>query len=312
MKIKECNDIESYFSFPTRATLYMTTRCNFNCFMCNKHGNVPDAAPDMSLGVVEKLLTSFPSIKGICICGLGEPLLCNTTVPIVHYLRSKGIFSGMITNGSLLTDKLESFNGIYPNYISVSLNASNAISHSKMTGTNTFDKVIEGIKLLVQKNIDIYLSYVCRKDNVSDIPGFIMLAKSLGVKKVYLHNLLPNNENDMSDFENNVFTIEDAHIIESWKSFPGSEVVDRYPILIEKSPLQKRFCKSPWTMMNVDGNGSISICNSIYPPHKSNGSIMDDAIIWNNDYCKQFRSTFCNELNKSCSRCFRNWDNVNT
>jgi hypothetical protein len=75
-KRKEFKKMESFIKYPVFGTLYLTNKCNFKCNFCYKNNNEVEDAPDMSVKIVNELLLKFPSIKSLCLCGLGEPLLC--------------------------------------------------------------------------------------------------------------------------------------------------------------------------------------------------------------------------------------------
>ena len=67
-------------------------------------------------------------------------------------------------------------------------------------------------------------------------------------------------------------------------------------------------CEFPWKSIAVDGNGAISICNSVLECDIKNGSIRDNGNVFNNAYCQKFRDDFQNNIDKlPCTKCFRNW-----
>lgn len=310
VRLKEFCDVYAHFNTPVTVNVYLTTKCNFNCKMCNRYYHQIDPAPDVDIAMINNLVKKFPTIRSACVCGYGEPFMSPNLAPLVHHMKDKKMFVGMVTNGSMIVEKLWTFKKNYPNYISVSLNASNAVLHEKANGTKTFNKVLDGIRLLVQEGIEVHLSYICTKSGAADIPEFISLAKFLGVKTVNLHNLLPWDPDPakMNEFEKEVFTYEDQYILDEWKKCPDADVVKRYPILIEKYGKQRRNCMSPWQTIGIDGNGSITVCNSIFPPKCANGNI-NNNVVWNNEYCQRFRRSYYEGMQTLCSRCFRNWEN---
>lgn len=302
--------VKSWLSSPHQATLYVTNRCNYKCKFCLRQGNLTEIEdfPDTLIDTCELLLNKFPTIKGVCICGFGEPFLSPHLKWIIQYLNNRNVVTGLITNGSLLRDKIDDL--ILPSYISVSLNAINAQMHEEQTGVpNMFDIVCEGI-MKTTKKVPTYLSYVCDKKTIQYIPEFLVLAKKLGVKGVYLHNILPHlltTEDNKNEFLSSVLTIKDTDLVEQLRSLPDSNMILKYPTLIDpEKPL--RFCEFPFNSIAINGNGSISVCNSIYPPSKKNGNIRDIPL-WHNKYCEGFRQQFAQkELPTPCKYCFRNWE----
>jgi len=307
VKREEFSLIESYMSKPFSATLYLSSKCNFKCDWCYRQHNDIEQAPDMSLLTVRNLLVKFPGIKSICLCGFGETLLCDNLKIIISELKTRNIFAGLITNGSLIIKKfpeLLTHSNYIPDYVSVSLNAHNAEQHKIITKTDTFRDVIEGIRLLVSRNVDTFVSYVCTKESLKHVPEFLKLVKGLGVKTVHLHNVLPHFKNN-ERFWDLVLTKNDKDLVDNLRLLPESDIVKSYPILISKQE-KMRFCQFPWRTIAVNGNGSISICNSVYPCDAKNGKI-DDYVVWQNNYCQDMRSSILGEQKEACTMCFRNW-----
>jgi len=83
-----------------------TTRCNLSCSMCVKqaeHSCIPER--DMPFSVYEKLLPAFPSLEGLVLNGIGEPLLHPRLADMVGFAREHmpaEAWIGFQTNGLLL------------------------------------------------------------------------------------------------------------------------------------------------------------------------------------------------------------------
>jgi len=305
LKRVELGRFESYFKFPTTANLYISNVCNFKCTFCLRQSNEIEKHPEMTPELCGKLLQKFPTIKSVCIAGFAEPLATKCLFPIMRFLKQRGIFIGLITNGSLIKQNLVNLKNCKPNYISVSLNASNAKDHKEITLTDTFEKVKEGIKLLSTLDIPIYVSTVVGKNSISDVPEVLKLAKELGVKGVDLHGLLPHAfGKDKEWFENNVLKEEDKELVDKLRELKDSTIIRSYPILVGEKPLQS--CTSPWKTIGLNGNGSISLCSAVLPPDKKFGNISDDSP-WFGEECIKFRDGFLENKNDICGRCFRNF-----
>jgi MoaA/NifB/PqqE/SkfB family radical SAM enzyme len=297
--------IKSLFSVPTSSTIYLTSNCNFECTWCKNQTIGKQTAPDVNATDVETLLLKYPSINGVCVCGFGEPLISKNLVPVLHMIRKHNKVSGIITNGSLLQQRLPELIGEHqPSYISVSLNAPNEEEHFNVTKTHTWNDIIEGIKEAVNSPIPIYISSVVTKLNIEQVPEVIKLAYRLKVKGLYLHNLLPHVGDSFWD---EVLLTSDQGLIDNFKSLPESKIVLKWPVLIDKTGGYNA-CEFPWKSIAIDGNGSISICNSVLPCEASNGSIRDKGNVFNNAYCQKFRDDFQNNIDTlPCTKCFRNW-----
>jgi len=239
-------------------------------------------------------------------CGYGEPFLCKDIFAIIDLLKSRKKYVGLITNGSLLEKKLDIIGNSIPNYISISLNGSNAETHLAVTGVDDFETVLRGIRKCVSMGILTYVSYICTKENWKDVKAFIKLAKELKVKGVHLHNLLPHFDVIKDGtFWDLVFTVHDKHLIDEMKKDENADIVLRYPVLIEKG-VTRTDCRSPWRLLNVDGAGNVGGCLSVGEPRHGDGNI-DDINVWHNPYFEDLRKTIFGEQKDMCTKCFRNW-----
>lgn len=300
--------VSDWMNEPITSTIYMTNKCNFKCEFCRRQRSDSDieSAPDTDISILIKLLDRYPTIKGVCICGYGEPFMNKDLKSFVEYCNSKNKSTGIITNGSLLYEYSHYFDNTKPSYINISLNASNSEMHEKRSGAkNAWNDIIKGIKSIKDRNIPIYLSFVCDVSSISDISSFIKISNELKVNGSYLHNLLPHE--DFDHFSKEVLTVEHKQIIDELKKEDGSNIIVKWPTLIDFST-PRRKCKLQFNMIAIDGNGSISICNSIYPCKKENGNI-NDSSLWHNDYTKKFRQRFSEpDIPHECKWCFRNWE----
>lgn len=239
-------------------------------------------------------------------CGYGDPFLCRDLFPIIDMLKSRKKYVGLITNGSLLEKKLSIIGNSIPDYISISLNGSNAQTHLAVTGVDDFETVLRGIRKCVSMGILTYLSYICTKENWKDVKPFIKLAKELKVSGVHLHNLLPHFDSiEDGNFWDLVFTVHDKHLIDEMKKDENADIVLRYPVLIEKG-VTRTECRSPWRLMNVDGAGNVGGCLSVAAPQKIDGNIAD-INVWHNPYFEDLRKSLFGEQKDMCAKCFRNW-----
>ncbi len=86
---------------PVMAHIIPMRRCNLSCTYCNEYDTTSKPVPidvmKQRIDDLHRLGTTIVTISG------GEPLLHPELDDLIKYIRSKGIITGMITNGYLLT-----------------------------------------------------------------------------------------------------------------------------------------------------------------------------------------------------------------
>ncbi|MGA2962238.1 MAG: radical SAM protein, partial [Candidatus Korobacteraceae bacterium] len=86
---------------PVMAHIIPMRRCNLSCAYCNEYDStskpVALAVMQERIDHLARLGTTIVTISG------GEPILHPELDELIRYIRSKGIISGLITNGYLLT-----------------------------------------------------------------------------------------------------------------------------------------------------------------------------------------------------------------
>jgi len=204
----------------------------------------------------------------------------------------------------LLLKRLPELINNKPSYISISLNAHNQEEHEKTTKTKTWNKVIEGIKACSKNGIETYVSSVVTTENINKLSEFIKFVHSLEIKTLHLHNILPHSNDEL--FWKLVLQNEHQSILNEIAKLSESSIVKKWPVLIDKSG-GYGVCEFPFKSIAIDGNGSISICNSVLPCDAKNGNI-NDHVVFNSEYCTSFRDNFIMKSDKlPCNKCFRNW-----
>ncbi len=105
---------------PVMAHIIPMRRCNLACTYCNEYDDYSKPVPlDVMKERIAKLAalgTTIVTISG------GEPILHPELDEIIAYIRSKGIITGMITNGYLLTaDRIQRLNRAGLDHMQISI-----------------------------------------------------------------------------------------------------------------------------------------------------------------------------------------------
>ena len=116
------------------------------------------------------------------------------------------------TNGVLLTpkwwDKLNKIHGNIQN-IEISMDASTPQTYEKLRVGGCWETLLANVDHLCQQKAPVVIGMVVQKENFREMPDFVKLGLSLGVKKIKFALLLNWNTWESEEYENNCI----------WKSY---------------------------------------------------------------------------------------------
>lgn len=287
---------------PTQICLFVTERCTLSCKWClrqsdpSKYGN---QRSDMSFEQAKKILEYFPKATHLSLAGFGEPLMVEDLFKIIAEFKKRPMRTSIITNGTLLLDRLHDILHAGLSSVSVSMNSIDSIDYKLTCGgaENTFGNVIKGIQLLAEKRRPetprLFLSFVLTRDLLHRTPEIIKLAEDMKVDRLDLHNLIPhNNYNDYTG----VLTTDDEEVvarISSWKREKYTIQVG-WPKLVQKG-LKKpaRICRPLWNWLGIDMQGNTAGCHKVMGISGDYGNLFQEGKkVWNNEFRRKLRASF--------------------
>ena len=113
----------------------------------------------------------------------GEPTLRDDFMKIAHYiLVEKGLWAGMVTNGTLLNgEKVEKLASYGIGRIQFSIHTLNREKYKIMTGSNALEKVLKNVKYAIDCDIKVGINTTLTKLNYRDYPEILEFAAKRGV-----------------------------------------------------------------------------------------------------------------------------------
>ena len=162
---------------PLVSIIVVTNKCNFNCKYCfgnyhlRKNKDYTNEELKKLIDELYRLGTKYLNVHG------GEALLRKDIGEIINYIKSKGIYCCLITNGSLLKNKINEI--INVDNLTISLDGrreNNDINRCK----GSYDIAINAIKLAKSEGIPLRVSATLTKYSMHDIGFLSKLAKEIG------------------------------------------------------------------------------------------------------------------------------------
>jgi MoaA/NifB/PqqE/SkfB family radical SAM enzyme len=199
-RLEKLAKVTSLKSYPIRCYFEPTNRCNLRCEMCGQsffkgeRTTIPREA-------VELVAPHFKWFEEISIFGYGESLLVDYLDHVLDHIPDRAV-SKLVTNGILLDgakSRMLVDHGL--KLLLVSVDAARPGTYQQVRGADKLETVKQNIRELVQyKNAcnreypGVSMSFVAMRRNIEQLPDFIRMADSLGVRSVIVDYLIVFSE----------------------------------------------------------------------------------------------------------------------
>jgi MoaA/NifB/PqqE/SkfB family radical SAM enzyme len=151
----------------------INARCNLRCPFC-EYWRAP--GPEMTLDAIFAMLKDARSFGiGVYNAWTAEPLLRPDLPAILGCAKSLGIVTSLITNGQLLSSRIEDLDDL--DYLSVSVDGID--SYREIRGA-AVEPVIEGIRAARKAGHAVLMNCVVSRKNLSELEDLVRLAEELG------------------------------------------------------------------------------------------------------------------------------------
>ncbi|MBW2181200.1 MAG: radical SAM protein [Deltaproteobacteria bacterium] len=258
---------------PITGSIEVTARCNLSCAHC--YINLP--AGERS--ALERELTS-DEFKNIldqlvdegCLWLLltgGEPFIRSDFLEIYTYTIKKGLLITLFTNGTMITPQIADYLAEWPPInLEITLYGCTQDTYEQITGTpGSFKRCIEGIELLIERNIPLRLKTMVMEPNKHELSGMKDYAAKLGVEFRYdsVLNMRLDGGKKPSTFripaqEVVELDLADEKRLDEWRKF-----CDKFCGVIPEDDFIYQ-CGAGNHTCNIDSFGHLSVCGTSRNP----------------------------------------------
>jgi len=333
-----------------QVNLKITNACNLRCKTCGQWGEsgymigqpssvVKETVP---LDVYKKMVDDIADIKPWIYIWGGEPFLYADLLPLLRYMRQKGLIGSVVTNGSFLAKHAEELVDIGWNSLALSLDGTRELHDSIRGIDGTFDSLMKSIEAVQQakrkagkRKPHITLVTTVSRDNAGCLDKIFDVAEDVGVDLMLLYYAWFTTEEIGCRHEavmqkklgitpkawkgylwsfnevNPQDVVESVKRIRSKKySFPYLMIPDLAYDDVPKYYQQPEHlfgfdkCVYPWIVTEIMPNGDVATCRDF--PDVVVGNIKEQSIleIFNNEKYREFRKALKEDgLFPICSRC---------
>jgi len=294
--------------YPVLSEIAVTYRCNLGCEFCY----VGDKEyPELNTSDLKKIIFKIYNearVPSVSFTG-GEPLLRKDIVSIVEYAHRIGLWTNLITNGTLLNENLvKELKNAGLHSAQVSLEGPNPDIHDNITGVaGSFNKTIDGIKYLLKNNIPVHTNTTVSRHNIEHLTEIVLLVKSIGLKRFSMNLLIPcGTAIDKKELWVSYKEIGE-HILKIKRIAEKENIKFLWysPVpMCEFNPiaynLGNKSCASITGLLSIDPMGNILPCSSWREPV---GSLLKKSFkeIWNSAMLSYFKNAdYAPEVCHSC------------
>jgi len=299
--------------------LYLTDHCNLRCSHCwisPHHSTKEDSGILLDLlkrTIIEAKTIGLNTVK---LTG-GEPLLYRNIEALLFFLKDEDLTVSIETNGTLIgKGSADVFRDGGVNQVAVSLDAASEKIHDELRGVQgSFEKTVEGIKQLSEKDLNVQIITTLQKKNSAELFELLKLCERLSVTSIKINHLLPFGRATNAFRRGENLELNDLMELQQWvydnqDHFPDLNIIFDLPVAFRSIDeiKQKGICECQvHNILGILASGEYCICGiGQTHPDLRMGNIRSDSIsdVWeNSSILKELRESLPSKLSGICGNC---------
>jgi len=178
--------------YPVLSEIAVTYRCNLHCDFCYVGDRNYGELNTNDLKRVLFKIYHEAKVPSVSFTG-GEPLLRIDLGELVSYASHIGLWTNLITNGTLLDGEVvRNLREAGLSSAQVSVEGPNSQIHDRITGSDgSFGATIRGIELLREAGIPVHTNTTISGNNIAWLREILDLVKDLGLSRLSMNLLIP-------------------------------------------------------------------------------------------------------------------------
>lgn len=249
--------------------LQVNNACNLTCTHCLVSSG-PDGIPGLDASRWLEIVDSATAlgVERVYVTG-GEPFVRRDIFDIArHVTEHHGLELVILTNATLFAGRIREELATLPRELvkfQVSIDGSRANTNDRIRGAGTFDRALDGTRILSDLGFDVALTTVATKENLDEIPEIAGIAGRVGARS---QHIMWSHRRGRAAMSKNGFFPSTSRLVES--VMKTIEAATRAGITLDNlEAVRRRVNGVPGVKYDLGNAGWDSICvyadGTIYP-----------------------------------------------
>jgi radical SAM protein with 4Fe4S-binding SPASM domain len=177
---------------PSVVVWNVTRACNLRCLHCYANATPAPARDELTTTEGYALLDDLAAYRvPVLILSGGEPLVRPDLLDLAAHAVERGLRVVLSTNGTLLADDtVTALKDAGVSYVGVSVDGLEE-RHDLLRGVpGAFRRTVGGLRRCRDAGLRVGLRFTLTRDNVSDLPGVLALARHEGIPRLCVYHLV--------------------------------------------------------------------------------------------------------------------------
>jgi radical SAM protein with 4Fe4S-binding SPASM domain len=252
-------------NIPMHALLELTNNCNWWCRHC--YITHRPAKGELTLDEIRPVLDQLAELGVLFLTFTGgEPLTRKDFFSIAEYARQRDFSFSLFTNGTLITPAIaDRLKELALERAEISILGAKAATHDAITQVEgSFDRTIEGVRLLIDRGITVQLKTTWMKSNIDESEEIYDLVDSIGASfktsTLIIHRRDGSAENtDLVAEESQMWAMRQRRL----DRYPDAQLPADPPPLSEEEKRNTVPCGIGQTSIRIDAYGNVYPCAAV-------------------------------------------------
>jgi len=314
IKPVEINTFARKHLIPLDAFFELTYRCNLlckHCYISDKINKKEEDVNELSLSEIKGVIDDLEKLGtfSVTLTG-GEVFLRKDLFDIFEHLTMKKFSFTVLTNGIEIVKYEKKLKEIcsgnnFCNLIRVSLYGITSETHSIITkSSKSFDKSIEGIRLLKHLGINTEISFILSQFNIHELYEMQEFSKKIGVSCGFGKDIIPTFNGNKDFLINRYRLSNEKDVLFINKMVIEDDSNNKLLCDQEKRKQVSAVCGVATSTIKIDPYGNVYPCSAV---HESAGNLKMESLrnIWfHSDVLNGFRNNnYTSDKFTKCNIC---------